>query len=241
MHTTARNALCAALLPALLPVYATGCATLGNLHGSTVKTDEIAARNQALEAIAATPLAACTSRGKPEDSGAFGVSATADGTLSIDAVQWEGSEDGKKCILEEAVKAKLPPWSGGVTSAIWAIGTKEHPAPKVITDEPAGFRGRMTNQMAEMIGQADMGPMATCVQQNLSNDAYAVVKYKMVVFPDGKVASVTPVGIDGEGRDAGFQDCMRKLISQFTFDAFPGPGYYAVTVPIKKGVDNTMK
>lgn len=237
MTKPTRVVLCAALAP----LFATGCATLGNLHGSTVKSDEITARNQAVEAAAATPLAACATKGKPEDSGAFGVSAAADGTLSVDAVQWSGSDDGRKCLLDEAAKAKLPPWGGGVTSAIWAFGTNDHPAPKPLAEEPPGFRSRMTRQMVEMFGQPDMGPMATCVQQNISVDAYAVVNYRMVVFPDGKVASVTPLSIDGEGRDVGFQDCMRKLITQFTFDPFPGPSYYFVSVPIKKGVDTSSK
>ena len=224
----------------VLPLLASGCATLAAAHGSAVKSDEITARVTTLEGQVTT-LSTCATRGKPEDHGIIAVAAAPDGTISVDAVQWYGSDDMKACIAETAGKTKLAPWSGGTISALWLVGTKEHPAPTALAENPPGFQQRLSNLMAEAYGTSDMGPLNTCVQQNLPNDAYAKVDYRLTVFPDGKVAAVAPVSIDGEGRDSGYQDCLRNVIKAWTFDPFPGPGYVSGVVPFKKGVDSTFK
>ena len=228
-------------LPGIVALALGGCATLSTAaSGGTAKSEAIADRVTALEGLVST-LGACSAKGKPEDHGVFAVSAKPSGELSIDAAEWSGSQEMRACVEAQAKSTRLPAWSGGTLGALWTVGTKDHPAPGPLADDPPRFRSELQDQTSRTQGTPELGPLLSCAQRNLPNDAYAKVQYRIFVFPEGKVAAVSPISVDGEGRDAGFQDCLRDLIKAWTFTPFSGPGYVAVQVTFKKGLDETFK
>lgn len=222
-----------------------GCATMSGAKGGTgtATTDQVFARNQALDKLIVDALTPCKSKGKPEDHGLILVTAKADGSLSLGAMQWMGSEDMKSCIAAEAPKAHLPPWNGPQVTWIWAIGTKEAPAPQPLADQPASYKERLGDHIqraqAKVNGAADAssGPLAACAQRSLAPEAFAQVTLRMFIFPDGKVVGATPIANEGEGRDAAYMDCVAESVREWTFDAFPAPGFTTVDVPLRLGID----
>lgn len=214
-----------------------GCATGAGAKGGggSLTNDQIAERNVALSALASS-LASCSAKGAASDSGLLAITAKADGAISVDGVQWQGSDEMKACVSLEAATAKLPAWGGSAMSGLWAIGTSDHPPPAALADVPAAVLNKLSTYMAQ-VGDVELGPMAACAQRNLPADAYALVVMRVVVFPDGKVVGATPMKIDGEGRDVPFLECVRGIALDWKFEPFAGPGFVTTDVAMRRGID----
>jgi hypothetical protein len=246
--TTTRTLFQSLLCPSLCLLL--GCATGAGAKGGgtgSATSEQVVARNQALDKLIVEALTPCKAKGKPEDHGLIVVTAKADGSIGIGAMQWLGSEEMKACILAEAPKARLQPWSGPQVTWIWAIGTKDSPAPKPLAEAPLSYKERLGDHMqrmqARVAGAADpsSGPMAACAQRSLAPEAFALVHLRLFIFPDGKVVGATPLANDGEGRDAAYTDCLVDSVREWTFDGFQAPGFTTLDVPLKLGIDPKEK
>ncbi len=223
-----------------------GLASLSKSSGS-VTTQEVRARNSAIEALVTDALKPCEQKGKPEDSGMVLVTAKPDGSLSVTGSQWQGSDEMKQCIVEQTPKAHLAAWKGPMVTWIWALGTKDHPPPQPLSASPPSYKQKLGEYTMKAQGNSGMGndassgPLAACARDNLPPDAFAQVALKLFIFPDGKVAGATPISVDGDGKDAGFIDCVSGIPKDWTFEGFPGPAFTTVDVPLRYGVNPADK
>jgi hypothetical protein len=172
--------------------------------------------------------------------GLLGVSAAANGTITVDATQWWGSAEALECLKTETAKLHLAAYGGPVVSDVWAIGTAESPAPAPITEPPPAMKEKLAANLA-LAAEVDTGPVAACAQQNLPNEAYAVAKFRVFVLADGSVAGATPVGALGLGRDAGFVDCVRGWIREWKFPRIADKGFTVADIAVQRGVDAMNK
>lgn len=235
------QALSSRLALAALALAPSGCATFKAAAAGAVTNEQIEERNKALDAAAIPILAACGPKGKPEDVGLIAVSAGSDGKLTVDAIQWQGTDESKACIVEEIAKAALPAWNGPTVSDVWPVGTAEHPAPAIVENPPSSLQTKLQSLMAAA-SEVDTGPTTACAQQNLPNEAYAVVSMRVFIFSDGKVVAATPWKVAGEGRDAGFMNCVRNfMMKDWKFDSFGKDGFTMTQVSVQRGIDTTNK
>ncbi|MCS6912749.1 MAG: hypothetical protein RMK29_18135 [Myxococcales bacterium] len=244
MDPLSRCSLLCVSLGLLLPACASGGLRGG---GSSITNEQLVQRNRALEQLVVQALEPCKAKGKPQDHGIIMVTARPDGSLRIGEMQWLGSDEMRQCIQTEAPKARLAAWPGPSVTWIWAVGTKESPAPTALSEPPASYRERVMEHVqraqARIGGAADAssGPLAACAQRTLPPEAYALVTYKLFIFPQGKVVGVTPLASEGDGRDPAYMDCVAETVREWTFDPFSGPGFTTLDVPLKYGVNPAEK
>lgn len=218
-----------------------GCATLGGARGGggSASGAQLTERNTALEQLAAEAMKPCASKGTATDRGIFVVTAKPDGSISVGPAQWLGSPEVKQCLDTEIPKAKLPAWTGPTVSWLWNIGTKENPAPRPLPEMPADYDQKQQDYVRRTQGSGNdtsVGPLSACAMTSIGQEAYGVVKVRLFIYPDGKVAGATPIGNDAEGKDAGFTDCVVNLTREWTFPAFPGPAFTSLDVTLRFGV-----
>ncbi len=229
-----------------------GCAgALSAVRGSTgsVTTQQLLDRNKAVDALVTDALKPCATpgKGKPEDSGLVLVTAKPDGSLTVSGIQWQGSDEMKQCILAETPKSHLPAWKGPQVTWIWALGTKDHPPPKPLESLPKSYQEKVTEYTRQAQGNAGLGndassgPLAACARDTLPPDSYALVGLKLFLFPDGKVAGVTAISAEADGKDSAFLDCVSGIPKDWTFEAFQGPAFTTLDVPLKHGVNPTER
>jgi hypothetical protein len=215
-----------------------GCKTLGAQGGPSgmATTEQLQARNKALEDLVGTALKPCETKLKPEDTGLIVVSARPDGSLALGPMQWLGSEETKQCIQTEAPKARLAAWQGPTVTWMWAVGNEKNPAPKGV-ENPASYGEKQNDllRQAQGGGAGTEGPLGACVQSALPPEAYARVTLRLFVFPDGKVVGVTPWANEGEGKDAAFQECLAKIPREWAFQGFTAPGFTVLDVSLNTG------
>ena len=92
----------------------TGCATTPapRANESALTDATLQQRSKALEELAVTALRPCAAQLAPDDRGLFVVLGKPDGSVDLGPLQWLGSAASQKCITDEAVKARLPAYSG---------------------------------------------------------------------------------------------------------------------------------
>lgn len=217
------------------------CATLGGGGKGATGTAtgaQLTERNTALEKFAAEAMKACSDKGKAEDRGVFIVVAKPDGSLSLGPAQWLGSAEMKQCLETEIPKARLPAWTGPTVTWLWSLGSKENPAPGPVP-APQSYDEKQQEQVRRTQGAGNdttTGPLSACAMRSLGPEAYAVVKLKLFIYPDGKVVGVTPIGNDAEGKDAAYMDCVVDLVKEWTFPPFQGPAFTTMDIQLRFGV-----
>jgi hypothetical protein len=197
-------------------------------------------RSKALEALAVTALRPCAAQLVPDDRGLFVVLGKPDGSVDLGPLQWLGSAASQKCITDEAVKARLPPYNGPTVTWLWSIGSASHPAPGPL-QPPATYPVRLTEQTQALQGGssavAPQSSLAACPLRSPAPDAFASVVARLFVFPDGRVAGATPIAAAYEGQEAAFLDCAMDLVRGWRFPPFTGPGLVVVDAPLRRGID----
>lgn len=223
-------------------------ASISSRSGSQalVTSDQLRARNQALNEFIVQALKPCTPKLKKEDAGLLIVTARPDGALSFGAMQWLGSDEAKQCFQEEIQKARLPAFAGPTVTWIWGIGTDEK-RPRPLGEVPFSYRDKQRSYVMEAQGNSGLGndistgPMSACARRSLPPDSWALVNLRLFIFPDGKVVGVTPIGADGDGRSGDFLDCVAEIARSWKFDGFQGPSFTTLDVPLKYGVNPADK
>ena len=153
-----------------------------------------------------------------------------DGSVDLGPLQWLGSAASQKCMTEEAVKARLPPYNGPTVTWLWSVGNTAHPAPGPLSP-PAGYPERLAEQTRALQGQSSAGlatphsPLAACPLRSPNPDAFASVVARLFVFPDGRVAGATPIAAAYDGQEPVFLDCAMDLVRAWQFPPFTGPGF----------------
>ncbi len=224
-----------------------GCAAGPTRTSDSELTDSLLQqRSKALESLALTALRPCADRLQPDDRGILTVLGKPDGSLDLGPLQWLGSAASQRCITEEAVKARLPPYSGPTVTWLWSIGSAAHPAPGPLSP-PAGYPQRLAEQTQTLQGQGSPGsvailsPLASCPLRNPAPDAFASAVARLFIFPDGRVAGATPIAAAASGLESAFLDCAMDLVRGWQFPAFTGPGFIVVDAPLKRGLDPRVR
>lgn len=199
-------------------------------------------RSKALEALAVTALRPCADRLQADDRGVIVVLGKADGSVDLGPLQWLGSAATQRCITDEAVKARLPAYTGPTVTWLWSIGSAAHPAPGPLSP-PAGYSERLNEQTLALKGQGSGGsvvvqsPLAACPLRNPAPDAFASTVARLFVFPEGRVAGATPIAAAENGQEPAFLDCVMDLVRGWQFPAFTGPGFIVIDAPLQRGID----
>ena len=224
-----------------------GCAAAPPRAGAWALTDDLLQqRSKALEALATTALRPCADRLQPDDRGVLTVLGKPDGSVDLGPLQWLGSAATQRCLTDEAVKARLPAYLGPTVTWLWSIGSAAHPAPGPLSP-PAGYPERLAEQTQSLQGQGSPGsvtilsPLASCPLRNPAPDAFAGLVARLFIFPDGRVAGVTPIAATANGQEPAFLDCAIDLVRGWQFPAFTGPGFIVVDAPLKRGLDPRVR
>lgn len=231
------------LLVALLLSSLGGCATPRPRPAEpTLNDGTLQLRAKALEALAVTALRPCADKLQADDRGLIVVLGKADGSVDVGPLQWLGNAASQKCITDEAVKARLPPYNGPMVTWLWSIGSAAHPAPGPVA-APADYARLLTEQTRAVQGEGSSGSataqsqLSTCPIRSPSPDAFGSVVARLFIFPDGHVAGVTPIAAAYEATEPVFLDCAMDLVRSWRFAPFTGPGFVVVDAPLHRGVD----
>ena len=224
-----------------------GCATSGPRPSDSGLTDTVLQqRSKALETLAVTALRPCAGTLAADDHGVLVVLGKPDGSIDLGPLQWLGSATSQKCLTDEAVKARLPPYGGPTVTWLWSVGSTAHPAPGPLSP-PAGYPERLAEQTRLLQGQSSAGlaaphsPLAACPLRSPHPDAFASVVARLFVFPDGRVAGATPIAAAYEAKEPVFIDCAMDLVRAWQFPPFTGPGFIVVDAPLKRGIDPRVR
>lgn len=224
-----------------------GCPKPGPRPSDSALTDTVLQqRSKALEALAVTALRPCADKLAADDHGVLVVLGKPDGSVDLGPLQWLGSAASQKCLTEEAVKARLPPYNGPTVTWLWSVGNTAHPAPGPLSP-PAGYPERLAEQTRALQGQSSAGlatpnsPLAACPLRSPHPDAFASVVARLFVFPDGRVAGATPIAAAYDGQEPVFLDCAMDLVRAWQFPPFTGPGFIVVDAPLKRGIDPRVR
>lgn len=224
-----------------------GCATSAPRPSDSALTDTVLQqRSKALETLAVTALRPCADKLAADDHGVLVVLGKPDGSVDLGPLQWLGSAASQKCLTDEAVKARLPPYGGPTVTWLWSVGSTAHPAPGPLSP-PAGYPERLAEQTRALQGQSSAGlaaphsPLAACPLRSPNPDAFASVVARLFVFPEGRVAGATPIAAAYEGQEPVFLDCAMDLVRAWQFPPFTGPGFIVVDAPLRRGIDPRVR
>lgn len=179
------------------------------------------ARTRSLGALAEEALHPCAERARPEDRGVFLVSARPDGTVALGSFQWLGPAERLSCLLDGVARVRLPAWGGPSVSWPWSVGSKSAPAPGLLMPPPEARA-----HLAALVGGAAPAFAACGVGS-------ARVVLRLFVFPDGRVAGVTPVGLFGASAEQ--VECLADPLRRASFPPFAAPGFLALDVTLPPG------
>lgn len=215
--------LCSVVCPVLALGLLAACAGPKPAQRAELPVDDAAlrARTRALQLLAEEALHPCAEAARPEDHGVFLVSARADGTVALGSFQWLGPAARLGCLLDGVARVRLPAWSGPSVSWLWSVGSRSAPAPGLLVPPPEA-RARL----AALVGGAAPA-LAAC------GAGSARVVLRLFVFPDGRVAGVTPVGLAGVSAEQ--VDCLAEPLRRASFPAFATPGFLALDVTLPPG------
>lgn len=224
-----------------------GCAASTPRPSEGELTDSVLQqRSKALESLAVSALRPCADKLQRDDRGVVVVLGKPDGSVDLGPLQWLGSAAGQQCLITEAVKARLPAYSGPTVSWLWSIGSAAYPAPGPLSP-PAGYAQRLAEQTQALQGQGSIGslailsPLAACPLRTAAPDAFASVVARLFIFPDGRVTGATPIAAFANGREPAFLDCAMDLVRPWQFPPFTGPGFIVVDAPLKRGIDPRIR
>ena len=198
-----------------------------------IHDEQLKERNRMLSELVDDVMKPCVWEGEVGDYALFAVSASAHGRVHVDATFFRSSETRKRCLLAAAAHEKLPSWEGPTVGAVWVIGTKQHLPSWIPTALPPAWRERLASKAVALAASA-RDPHASCADTCLPHAPTESATLRVFLFPEGQVATVTPLAVDASGASAELLDCVRGLFRSWNFEPVASEGFFWSDVKVTR-------